>query len=90
MDYNILGVPYNYKKNSSKEKIMPDVEKKFHVIEEVKFRYSKPSYFIKKTCENEQKAREFQEGYQALANLENPEDKTTLYLVSHTLHHKVA
>ena len=69
---------------------MLDVEKKFHVIEEVKFRYSKPSYFIKKTCENEQKAREFQEGYQALANLENPEDKTTLYLVSHTLHHKVA
>ena len=69
---------------------MPDVKKKFHVIEEVTFKYGSPLYHIKRTVDDEQKACEFQEGYQALANLENPKDKTTLYLVSHTHHHKVA
>lgn len=69
---------------------MPDVKKKFHVIEEVTFKYSSPLYNIMKTVDNEQKAREFQGGYQAIANLDKIKDKTTLYLVSHTLHHRVA
>ena len=69
---------------------MPDVKKKFHVIEEVTFKYGSPLYHIKRTVDDKKKAHEFQERYQALANLENHKDKTTLYLVSHTLHHKVA
>ena len=70
---------------------MPDVKKKFHVIEEMTFKYSLlPLYHIKKTVDSRQKAHEFQEGYQAIANLEKSKDKSILYLVSHTLHHKVA
>ena len=69
---------------------MPDVKKKFHVIEEVTFKYGSPLYHIKRTVDDEQKAHEFQERYQALANLDKLKDRTTLYLVSHTLHHKVA
>ena len=69
---------------------MPDVKKKFHVIEEVTFKYSLPLYHIKKTVDSRQKAHEFQERYQELANLDKSKDRTILYLVSHTLHHKVA
>ena len=69
---------------------MPDVKKKFHVIEEVTFKYGSPLYHIKRTVDTRQKAHEFQEGYQALANLDKSKDRTILYLVSHTLHHKVA
>ncbi len=68
---------------------MTDVKKKFHVIEEITFGRSSPLYHIKKTVDTRQLAHKFQERYQAIANLEKIKDKAVLYLVSHTLHHRV-
>ena len=70
---------------------MPDMYK-FHVMEQVEWNNGNISFYLRKTCNDEKKAREFQEGYQTIVNLDKDKhkDMKTTIVVAKSPYHKVA